>query len=395
MVYEAHKVIKPKVILDTGIDILKDRSVASHLVTRDGFEKFDGAEGDTVNVKVPEPLKVREYALGNDRSQPIITDTTGEISVPMKVEKSRNYSAIKLTDEQRMFDFDGAWGDLQFRQLEALAGYNQFKIIDQVLNAPYAIQRKVDATTQSIKDQAALGRDPIYNAFVDATRDLKRLRAPGTGYVALAGSGAVAEIKKNQKLVSAEGTGTGALAEVMVGKIGGVTVVEDPLIPDDEVHIFVKSAFLFYNAAPPLPQSVPFAQSAAVDGFALSWLMDYDTAFLVDRSVFQTIVGYSYTRDLVEIQDTAGAPHISDETYFTRGIKLKFQFQGSNTVEEWAPGDGSDHEGGDPESYLALAFNKKKLAAPTSTGQYFPGVLGVPGVLPSDDAEGGEEQGEG
>lgn len=389
MVYESHNKIKPKVILDTGIEILKDRSIASHLVTRDGFEKFAGAEGDTVNVKVPEPLRVREYALGNDRSQPIVTDTTGEISVPLKVERTRNYSAIKLSDEQRMFDFDGAWGDLQFRQLEAIAGYNQFKIIDQVVNAPYVIQRKVDATPASIKAQAELGRDPIYNAFVDATRDLKRLRAPGTGYVALAGSGAVAEIKKNQKLVSAEGTGTGALAEVMVGKIGGVTVVEDPLIPDDEVHIFVKSAFLFYNAAPALPQSVPFASSAAVDGFALSWLMDYDTAFLVDRSVFQTIVGYSYTRDLIEVQDTQGAPHVSDETYFTRGIKLKFQFAESDAVQEWAPGDGGEQEGGDPESFLALAFNKKRLAATDATGQPFPGVLGVPGVLPSGDAGDG------
>lgn len=157
-----------------------------------------------------------------------------------------------------MFDFDGDWGDLQFRQLEAVAGYNQFKIVDQVINAPYEVQRKVDATPTAIKEQATMGRDPIYNAFVDATRDLKRLRAPGAGYVALAGSGAVAEIKKNQKLTSAEGTGPSALAEVMVGKIGGVTVLEDPLIPDDEVHIFVKSAFLFYNAAPPLPRSVPF-----------------------------------------------------------------------------------------------------------------------------------------
>ncbi|MDN6377683.1 MAG: hypothetical protein L0K10_01905 [Brevibacterium aurantiacum] len=384
MTYKEHGVIKPEVILDTGIDILKDRSVASHLVTRDGFEKFDGAAGDTVNVKVPEPLRVREYALRNDRSQPIVTDTAGEISVPLTVEKSRNYSAIKLSDEQRMFDFEGAWGDLQFRQLEAIAGYNQFKIIDQILNAPYEVQRKVDATPTAIKEQATMGRDPIYNAFVDATRDLKRLRAPGAGYMALAGSGAVAEIKKNQKLTSAEGNGPSALAEVMVGKIGGVTVIEDPLIPDDEVHIFVKSAFLFYNAAPALPQSVPFASSAAADGFALSWLMDYDTSFLVDRSVFQTLVGYSYTQDLVEVQDTVGAPHISDQSFFTRGIKLKFQFADSDSVEEWSPGDGnSDTAGGDPESFLALAFNKQKLDAVDATGQAFPGVLGVPGVIDS------------
>src|SRR5699024_5696447 len=373
MTYKEHGVIKPEVILDTGIDILKDRTVASHLVTRDGFDKFDGAAGDTVNVKIPKPLRVREYALRNDRSQPIVTDTADEVTVPLKIARERNYSAIKLTDEQRMFDFEGAWGDLQFRQLEAMAGKNQLGILEQVLAAPYEVQLKVDATNASIKDQAALGRDPIYNAFVDSTAALKRLRAPGAGYVALAGTAAVAEIRKNQRLVAAEGNGPSALAEVTVGKIGGVTVFEDPLIPDDEVHIFVKSAFLFYNAAPPLPQSVPFAASAAVDGFALSWLMDYDTAFLVDRSVFQTIVGYGYSQDLVEIEDTRGAPHVSEETYFTRGIKLKFQFEGSGEVTGWEPGDGGDRPGGDPESFLALAWNKQKLTATDDNGQAFPG----------------------
>lgn len=111
--------------------------------------------------------------------------------------------------------------------------------------------------------------------------------------------------------------------------------------------------------------------------------MDYDTGFLVDRSVFQTIVGYGYSQDLVEIEDTNGAPHISEDTFFTRGVKLKFQFADSDEVTEWSPGDGGDRPGGDPESFLALAFNKQKVAAVDATGQPFPGVLGVPGVLPS------------
>lgn len=379
MAYIEHSTVKPSDIADTGVETLKLRSVASNLVTRSGFEKFVGQEGDTVNVRVKGSLPVRNYAWRNDRTQPLITDTVQDTVVQIKVELDRNYSAVKLTDESKAFDFDGSWGDIFERQTDALVNYNENKIAEQVLGAPYEVVRYADNSAANLKTEAEINRDPIFNAFVDAKADLKKLRAPGTGYVALVGSGFAAELQKNQKLVTAQGNGDSALAAATVGTIAGVTVVEDPLMPDDEAHIFLKSAFVFYNAAPIVPNSVPYGAASAAGGFALRWLMDYDTSFATDRSLFDTFVGYDYTKDLIEIQDENGRPHVSEETFFTRGVKIVL-----GDGEDKLPGDGSETTpGGNPESYLALAYNKQHITAADLTGQEFPGVLGVPGVLPS------------
>lgn len=379
MAYIEHTTVKPQDIVDTGVETLKLRSVASNLVTRTGFEKFVGQEGDTVNVRVKGSLPVRNYGWRNDRSQPLVTDTTSDTVVQIKVELDRNYTAAKLTDESKAFDFEGGWGDIFERQTDALVNYNEAKIANQVLAAPYEVVRGIDNSSDTLEAQAKIGRDPIFSAFVDAKSDLKKLRAPGTGYVALVGSGFAAELQKNQKLVTAQGNGDTALSAATVGTIAGVTVVEDALMPDDEAHIFLKSAFVFYNAAPIVPSSVPYGAAASAGGFALRWLMDYDTSFATDRSLFDTFVGYDYTKDLIEIQDENGRPHTSEDMFFTRGVKLVL-----GQAENKLPGDGGDTTpGGDPESYLALAYNKQNITAEELTGSKFPGVLEVPGVLPS------------
>lgn len=390
MGYIEHTTVKPSTIADTGVEILKLRSVASNLVTRQGFEKFTGEEGDTVNVRVKGSLPVRNYAWRNDRSAPLVTDTIKDTVVPIKVELDRNYNGVKLTDESKLFDFDGAWGDIFERQTDALVNYNEAAIANKVINAPYEVVRHINNSDTNIKAQAEMNRDPVFNAFVDAKADLKKLRAPGSNYVALAGAEFAAELQKNQKLVTAQGNGDSALSSATVGTLAGVTVVEDPLVPDDECHVFLKSAFIFYNAAPIVPSSVPYGAAAAAGGFALRWLMDYDTGFATDRSLFDTFVGYDYTKDAIEIQDELGRPHVSEDMFFTRGVKLKLDPAGEETDK--LPGDSNDSNetaGSDPASYLALAYNKKNITSgDLGVGQQFPGVLEVPGVM--DPGESGE-----
>lgn len=383
MGYIEHTTVKPSTIADTGVEILKLRSVASNLVTRQGFEKFTGEEGDTVNVRVKGSLPVRNYAWRNDRSAPLVTDTIKDTVVPIKVELDRNYNGVKLTDESKLFDFDGAWGDIFERQTDALVNYNEAAIANKVINAPYEVVRHINNSDTNIKAQAEMNRDPVFNAFVDAKADLKKLRAPGSNYVALVGAEFAAELQKNQKLVTAQGNGDSALSSATVGTLAGVTVVEDPLVPDDECHVFLKSAFIFYNAAPIVPSSVPYGAAAAAGGFALRWLMDYDTGFATDRSLFDTFVGYDYTKDAIEIQDELGRPHVSTDMFFTRGVKLKLDPAGTETDK--LPGDSNvsnETAGSDPASYLALAYNKKNITSgDLGVGQQFPGVLEVPGVM--------------
>lgn len=391
MAYKEHSVVKPREIVDAGVAALSMNAVASNLVTREGFEKFAGREGDTVSVRVKGPLPVRQYGWRNDREEPIITDTIKDTIVDLKVDPSRNYSAVKLTDEEKLFDWNGGWGDIFARQTEALANYNEAHILNKIVSAPYEREIVIDSTAAAIKAEAEKNRDNLFNAFVEAKRDLKKMRSPGTDYVALVGSALAAEIQKSQKLVTATGGGDTALSTATVGGLAGVTVVESPNVPDFEGYVFSKSAFVFYNAAPPVPTSAPFAAAAASGGFALRWVMDYDTSFATDRSLFDTFVGYNYTKDIIVLQDANGRTHNSEEMFFTRGVKLILKTDDENkTAKDVRPGDGtrSDLAGNKADSWLALAYQGKLAEAVEAKGQAFPGVLEVPGVMPTGEAPG-------
>lgn len=395
MVYNPHEVVKPQFIADAAVEGLKQRAVASHLVTREGFDKFTGIEGDTVNMRVKGSLPVREYAWRNDRSEPIKTDTFKDTVVQVKIDQTRNYSAVKLIDEDKLFDFEGGWGDIFARQTDALTNYNEVKILNHFVTAPYERVIVVDSTSTAIKGEAEKNRDNLFNAFVDAKRDLKKMRSPGTDYTFIAGSAFAAEVQKSQKLVTAQGGGDSALASATLGSLAGVTVVEDPQLPEYEGYLFSKSGFVFYNAAPAIPNSAPFAASAAAGGFALRWIMDYDTSFATDRSLFDTFVGYGYTEDYIELQDARGQTFVSPDRYFVRGVKLLLKTDDSagEIGAEVKPGDGTraDLPGNSADSWLAKAFNGTLTSSTPADGELFPGVLNVPGVMGTGDPVEGDE----
>ena len=396
MAYQEHTTVKPREIAEAGVAALSLNAVASNLVTREGFEKFAGRENDTVSVRVKGSLPVRQYGWRNDRSEPLITDTVRDTVVDIKVEPGRNYSAVKLTDEEKMFDWNGGWGDIFARQTEALAYHNEIHILNKIVSAPYEREIVIDSTAAAVKAEAEKNRDNLFNAFVEAKRDLKKMRSPGTDYVALVGSGLAAEIQKSQKLVTAAGGGDSALSTATLGALAGVNVVESPNINDFEGYLFSKSAFVFYNAAPPVPTSAPFAASASAGGFALRWVMDYDTSFATDRSLFDTFVGYNYTRDIISLQSADGHVLNSEDVFFTRGVKLILKTDDENkTAKDVRPGDGtrSDLAGNKAESWLALAYQGKLAGAVEAKGQAFPGVLEVPGIMGT--GEPGESGGTG
>jgi hypothetical protein len=400
LVYNPHEVVKPQYLADSAVEALKLRSVASNLVTREGFERFTGIEGDTINMRVKGSLPVREYGWRNDRSKPIVTDTFKDTVVQLKIEQDRNYSAVKLIDEDKLFDFEGGWGDIFARQTDALTNYNEVKILNHVRSAPYERVIVVDSTSTAIKEQADLNRDNIFNAFVDAKADIKKMRSPGGDYVCLVGSAFASEVQKSQKLVTATGGGDDALSRATLGTIAGVTVVESEQLEPYEGFIFTKSGFVFYNAAPPIPNSAPFAASAAAGGFALRWIMDYDTAFATDRSLYDTFVGYNYTEDYIELQDARGQTFVSPERYFVRGVRLALKTDDydpeSDGHVDIKPGDGKDPSlpGNAADSWLALAFTGKLTTSTLGAGELFPGVLNVPGVMPTGN-EPGDGSGEG
>ncbi|WP_024816963.1 hypothetical protein [Arthrobacter sp. 31Y] len=371
MTYADHVVVKPKVLLQAAAEGLKDKLIVSNLVTkRNDVDTFFAAEGDTISQRVKGTLPVRRYALRNDRSQPIITDTITDTVVSMTIEADRPYSAVKLTDEQLRWDFADGWGDIVDRQMDRLGGYLESGVLRQILAAPFERIVKVKNDTAGLAAAKEKDQDVWYNATVDATTALKKMRTPGDTLVALCGLDFADQLRKSNKLRKDQGLGGAALSSAAIGTLAGVNYVESTHVPSDEAYVFAKSGFVVFTGAAAVPKSVPYGATASVGGWALRHLMDYDTAFLTDRSVFDCFSGYSYTKDRLTIESETGAEFVSTNDYFVRGVRLVLA---DSSVAEKTPGDGKDDTpGGSPDSYLAKAYKQQLVSEPEQTGKPYP-----------------------
>ena len=371
MAYTPHLTVKPQVLVEAGVEALSDKLVISNTVTkRNDTAKFFASEGDTITQRVKGTLPVREYAPRNDRSQPIVTDTYSETTVDVTIDVIRPYSAVKLTDEQKDWDFNGGWGDITDAQTETVSQYIEYGVLNKILAAPYerVIVAKDDAAGLAAAREAS--QDVYYNMVIEAKKAMRLMRSPNETLVCVVGVDFEEALLKSNRLVKHEGRGDDALASATLGTIAGVQFVSSTHIPAGEAYMYAPSGFVAFTGAPSIPRSVPFGATASANGWALRWLMDYDTSYLTDRSVFDTYAGYAYTQDHIQVFNGESQHLISPEKFFVRGVKLGLSDAG---LTEKRPGDGSTTTpGGNPESFLAKAYNQQHVKTVTGKGTPFP-----------------------
>ncbi len=391
MTITQHTVVKPKVLLEAAVEALGENLIVSNLVTRrTDFAPFFGAEGDTVSQRVEGTLPVRLYGVRNDRSKPIVTDTYKETVVNVTIDAERPYSATRLTDEQRMWDFNDGWARLINAQTKTLGNYLEHSVLNQILGAPVERVIKIDDGATAVKAAIAINQDVYFNAVIDATTSLDRMRVPGgEQMIALCGYEFANRIVKSNRLIAYTGAGAGALASAELGTIANVRFVMDRSVPAMDAILFSKSAFISYNACAPVPESVKQGSTINKDGYALRWLQDYESSFLSDRSVFDTFHGSAYTRDRISVFDGV-SQHVIDDAndYFVRAIKLTVD--PAATAKE--PGDGkTDTPGGDAKSFLALAYHNKFTDVPTNPGSaWYPLAGNFPADVQPEPPVGGK-----
>lgn len=371
MTYKPSLKVKPEVLIEAGVEALSDKLVIANTITkRNDIAKFFSAAGDTITQRVKGTLPVRQYAPRNDRSQPIITDTYSETTVAITIDVIRPYSAVKLTDEQKDWDFDGGWGDITDAQTDTVSQYIENGVLEQILTAPYerVVVIKNDAAGLAAAKEA--DQDVYYNAVVEAKKALRLMRSPMDNITCVVGVDVEEAILKSNRLVKFQGHGDNALASATIGTIAGVTFVSSTHIPAKEAFIYAASGFVAFTGAPSIPKSVPFGASASANGWGMRWLMDYDSAFLTDRSIFDTYAGYSYTLDHISVYNGESQYLVSPERFFVRGVRLGLANSG---LVEKAPGDGkTDTPGGNANSYLAKAYKQQTITTTLPEGETFP-----------------------
>lgn len=308
-----HIVEKPERLLNAYLGVLAEKLRIPMTFNREGVEKYQGAQGDAYSVKVPGILPAREYGWRNDRSTPIEFDEYAERRVTLDFGGDA-YSAVKLTDEQKLMDLPG-WGPLISAQTAAVGRKVERSTIKAVKDAPYEVV--IGNAEQNLR-----------GAFIEARRVLNAFNVDEDTRWFIVGSDYEAALLNDEKLNLAQNVGDSeaesALRNAVIGKRYGFNIVVDPNAPADTAFAYSGTAFGLALAAPPKPSGAPYGASASYDGLALSHVCDYDTAYQQDRSVIKTFFGMNHVKDpLLGYDEATDKEFITTGEYFVRGIKLQ------------------------------------------------------------------------
>lgn len=312
MAYTEHTPVKPEKLAAAAVQLLDREVIVPSLFTKRNMDDFKGARDDTLNMTVPGVLPFHTYAWRNDRSAALQFDEYAERKIAVTF-GGNAYNGVRLTDEQYEFDFASGWGKLLAAQARAVGRGLENGAVNTLEGADYEVEIAANGD--------------ISAAIVEARRVMNRFNVPGGQRYLLVGTDFDAELQNEEKFNLALNVGDAnantALKEASIGRWKGFNIVTSNEIQADAAYAFVPSSFVFLNAAPAVPQSVPFGATASFNQVSLRWIRDYDSDYLVDRSVVNTWYGFDTVTDALRgIDADTGNERVSEAEYFVRGVKL-------------------------------------------------------------------------
>ncbi len=283
---------------------------------REGFDRYQGVDGDKVTVRVEGVLPYHRYAFRNDRSTSIQTDVYSERAVQVGM-ADHFYNATALTDEQKEWDLM-QWGFLLGKQTNAISRGLHRAAQAEIEGAPYAVEIGGCET-----DMLA--------SIAEARRVLNRFQVPAGARWLVVGSDfehilqGTAEIQLAQN--SGDAIASAALREAFIGRLKGFNVILDNTVDPGAGYAYVDGGFVWANAAPKVPDSIPFGATTSKDGLTMRVMRDYVADKLYDRQVVDIWSGMRVVEDVLVGWDPAGsgglgAEKISEYEHFVRGVKL-------------------------------------------------------------------------
>lgn len=347
----AHTVVKPEKLIAAAVGMMEQELLIPQLFQKKGIDQFKGAYNDTISMTVEGVLPHHTYAWRNDRSSAITFDEYAERKISVSF-GGNYYSAVKLTDEQAEMDLDG-WGKLLRPQVKAVARALGRAAVSQVTGASYNVV--IGNAERALR-----------SALVEARRVLNVMHCPQEGRILLVGTNFEAALLNDDKLNLASNIGDADASSILksatMGQRFGFRIVVDETIGADDAYAFHPSAFIFLNAAPAVPASVPFGATQSFENVALRWVRDYDPTYMHDRSVVNTYAGFQTVTDPLVRWD-GSKEVVSTGEHFVRGIKLTLDgasnypaaaseiatFTGLTDASVWTPtGRGAETDVTDP-----------------------------------------------
>ena len=306
-----HDVVKPEKIVAIGVAALEEKLVLPKVMHLKGIDEYKGAKDDTINETVEGVLPYRSYGWRNDRSTAVVFDDYAERKVALTF-GGDTYNGVKLTDEQNEMDLPG-WTKLAAKQADAVAFGLNAKAVNAVDAAPFEVLVTIDEAD-------------VKGSLIKLRSVFNKLRVQGRRSVVV-GSDLEAALLSDDKLSLAQNVGdaeaVSALREATLGRRFGFDFVAASEVDAATGYAMVDSAFVFLNAAPGVPQSVPFGARASQDGFQLRWIRDYDTDRQQDRSLFTTWQTFQYVNDPLVGKNGSDQAFVSTANHFVRAVKVE------------------------------------------------------------------------
>jgi hypothetical protein len=282
--------VKPEKVVQLALAIVERSVVSPWLSTRWPDGTFTGAEGDTVTVNIGGLKAVaRDYEFRTRTAPIVMDDIVGGGKISAKLDK-HVVSATGITLEQLTLDEIELMRDVVGPQAEAVAADLEAKTLAKFGTIPW--KRSFGITPD---------HDPL-RVVAEARRMLDADKvAPRAGRVFLIGSDVEAAWIVSDRLSrydSTGQTGTPSLRDAIIGRLAGTPVVALPDLPPDFVWYGHPSALMVANVAPVVPAGAHVGkQGETRNGFAGTWIADYDSSFARDRSMFHSFAGFTDIRD--------------------------------------------------------------------------------------------------
>jgi len=272
-----HNFVIPEQVLQTALELLKDDLMVAATFNRDYEDNVGGGRGTVDNVRVPAVLKARRRAL-SEAGTAIQTDTLSESTVPVRL-TDMIYSAVDVTDE-----------DLTLN----IADFTRQVIMPQVEAMVEDIEDFAVATAQGLAEETTIDYNPAdpVPTFTAARKMLRDRGVSAQNLFALCGTDVYRNLLNARAISDASQSGSAeALREGRVPRVSGFTVIENNRIAENEIIWYSRDSFTLAIRAPRVPDGVTRGESRAANGFALRWVVDYDSNVLANRSIFSTFIG--------------------------------------------------------------------------------------------------------
>jgi P22 coat protein - gene protein 5 len=299
----------------TALGLLERDTVIARRVWRDAGGDFRGAEGDTINVKLPAFGVARKRAIrgGGNRQASYLAERTVPIMLTDNI-----YMRTPLTDAELTLDIESFERQIIAPQAGAIVRAIEDDIVDEIEAADY------HANYSITYDPA----DPVEAVF-EAAELLTKARVPSSMRFLAVGSTAKRRLLTSDLLLHADKAGdNSALRRAEIGDLAGIgPAFEVPALHPDAMVLYHQSAFALGLRAPVVPPDVKGSVDT-YEGFAIRIAGITDSTEVIHNAHADVYIGTNHVKDAgsfdadgrfvpSEVPDPDG-----EDLHFVRAVEL-------------------------------------------------------------------------